>query len=181
MTDSRKSPTSRRACLAACGAWLFAAAVFAAPPANGVPSESLAITGAVKDKLTLKVADLQALPTQLTLQTTARVDGKEVASSVRGVPLTALLDRAALADAGHNDWKHTVVVATGTDGYGVAFSWSELFNTEVGPSVLVIHERDGKPLEEHEGRIALVSGKDLRAGPRNVHWLTKIDVRILGS
>lgn len=45
--------------------------------------------------------------------------------------------------------------------------------------MLVIHERDGKPLDDREGRIALVSGKDIRGGPRNVHWLNRVDVRIL--
>ncbi len=170
------APT-RRACLSL----LLAATLpaFAAPPEHGVASDSLAITGAVKDRLTLTPADLQAFPTQVTLATTTHADGKDVPGSVRGVPLTALLDRAALADADHNDWKHAVVVATGTDGYAVTFSWPELFNTEVGPAVLVVHERDGKPLGEREGRIALVSGKDIRGGPRNVHWLARIDVRIL--
>jgi hypothetical protein len=89
------------------------------------------------------------------------------------------LDRAALASADHNDWKRTVVLASGTDGYTVAFSWSELFHTEVGPSVLVVYERDGKALGEREGRIALVSARDVPTGPRSVHWLARVNVRIL--
>ena len=145
-----------------------------------VVSESLRITGAVKTPSTLSVAELQALPVDQVAQTDTRtVDGKAVTTDVRGVRLTALLDRAALAGSGRNDWKHTVVVASATDGYSVTFSWPELFDTDVGPGVLVIYERDGKPLADREGRFALYSAKDIHNGPRNVHWLSKIDVRIL--
>lgn len=145
-----------------------------------VVSETLSVVGAVKTPLSLSVADLQALPVEQVAQSATRqVDGKAVASEVRGVRLAALLDRAALANVDRNDWKHTVVVASGTDGYSVAFSWPELFDTDVGPGVLVVWERDGRPLADREGRIALYSAKDLHNGPRNVHWLRRIDVRIL--
>lgn len=162
-----------------------ATALLVLPPAafadaTPVVSESLRITGAVRTPSTLSVAELQALPVDQVAQTDTRtVDGKPVTTDVRGVRLTALLDRAALAGSGRNDWKHTVVVASATDGYSVTFSWPELFDTDVGPGVLVIYERDGKPLGDREGRFALYSAKDIHNGPRNVHWLSKIDVRIL--
>ena len=113
MTSSAPPAPTRRACLfLVLAALVPASASLAAPPEHGVASESLAITGAVKDKLVLKLADLQAFPAQVTQAAAMHADGKEVASSVRGVPLTALLDRAALAGADRNDWKHAVVVAT---------------------------------------------------------------------
>jgi hypothetical protein len=59
------------------------------------------------------------------------------------------------------------------------FSWSELFNTEVGAGALLVFERDGQPLADREGRIALVSAKDTRAGPRSVRSLARIEVRVL--
>jgi DMSO/TMAO reductase YedYZ molybdopterin-dependent catalytic subunit len=168
---------------------LLAALMLALPLAVGaaekaadkpVLSESLSVAGAVKTPLTLTVAQLEALPVEQVAQTDShQADGKTVTTDVRGVRLTALLDRAALAGTGKNDWKHAVVVASATDGYSVAFSWPELFDTDVGPGVLVIFERDGQPLTDREGRIALVSAKDIHNGPRNVHWLSKIDVRIL--
>ncbi len=164
---------------------LFAALLFALPPmamaqAPSAVSETLNVTGAVKSPLALTVAQLEAMPVEQVAQTdTHQVDGKSVTTDVRGVRLTALLDRAALAAGGKNDWKHAVVVASATDGYAVTFSWPELFDTDVGPGVLVIFERDGKPLADREGRIALVSAKDIHNGPRNVHWLSKIDVRVL--
>lgn len=149
--------------------------------AADVVSEQLAVGGAVKTPLNLRVEDLKAFPpAQIDSATvTRRVDGKEMATTLRGVRLTAILERAALAGTDHNEWKHTVVLATATDGYQVAFSWSELFNTEVGAGVLVVFERDGQPLADREGRIALTSARDQRGGPRSVRWLSRLDVRVL--
>lgn len=149
--------------------------------AADILSEQLVVSGAVKTSLTLKVDDLKAYaPEQITSVTvTRRVGDKDTPSTVRGVKLTAVLDRAAFSGTGPNDWKHTVVLATATDGYQVVFSWPELFNTEIGSATLVVFERDGQPLGEREGRIALVSARDTRAGPRSVRWLTRLEVRTL--
>jgi Oxidoreductase molybdopterin binding domain len=150
--------------------------------AADIVSDQIVVTGAVKTTLTLKVADLKAFsPAELVdASITRRVDDKDTSSSVHGVRLTALLQRAGLlSEDERNDWKHTIVVASATDGYKVAFSWPELFNTDIGPGVLVLFERDGRPLEDREGRIALVSTRDLRLGPRSVKWLSRLDVRVL--
>ena len=101
---------------------LFAALLFALPPmalaqAPGGVSETLSVTGAVKTPLALTVAQLETMPVEQVAQTdTHQVDGKPVTTDVRGVRLTALLDRAALAAGGKNDWKRAVVVASATDG-----------------------------------------------------------------
>ena len=73
--------------------------------------------------------------------------------------------------------RRTYVVAVASDGYQAVFSWGELFNTPVGAGVLVAYERDGEPLREGEGRIALVSLADERPGTRHVKWLSRIEVR----
>ena len=166
---------------------VVAAAMFALPRlglaagAEGPMSERLSIEGAVRTPMTWTAPQLRAWPAEQSTRVVLprKVDGQDATSEVRGVRLTTLLERAALAEADHNTWKHTVVVATATDGYQVVFSWPELFDTEVGAGVLVIVERDGQPLDDREGHIALVSARDTRAGPRNVHWLTRIDVRVL--
>ena len=51
-----------------------------------------------------------------------------------------------------------------------------MFNSPVGPKVLVAIERDGMPLRDGEGRFALVSLADARIGPRHVKWLNRIEV-----
>lgn len=165
------------------GALLCLALHAGAAPAAGVVSEEVRVTGAVKTPLTLKLADLKAFPADqiVALSVPHRVDDKDVMSTVRGVRLTAVLERAGLVEADHNTWKHTVVLASATDNYRVVFSWPELFNADAGAAVLVVFERDGQPLADREGRLAMVSAKDLRTGPRSVRWLNRLDVRILGE
>lgn len=175
MTSSRILRSAAQLLAGACLAlWLQAVC------AAGI-SEQLVVSGALKTGLTLSVADLKATPAAQieTVSVTRRAGDKEVPSLLRGVRLSTLLERAALVETDHNTWKHTVVLATATDGYQVVFSWPELFNTEVGAGVLVVFERDGQPLAEREGQIALVSVRDARAGPRSVKWLTRVEVRVL--
>lgn len=144
-------------------------------------SEHVLVSGAVKSPLTLKVDDLRAFPPDqiVSVALTRRVGDKQTTSTARGVKLMAVLERAGLASTDQHDWKHTAVLASATDGYRVVFSWPELFNTELGAGVLVVFERDGQPLDEREGRIALVSTRDLRTGPRSVRGLARLDVRVL--
>ena len=73
--------------------------------------------------------------------------------------------------------RRTYVVATASDGYVAIFSWGELLNTPVGAGVLVAFDRDGVPLRDGEGAIALVSLADQRPGARHVKWLSRIEVK----
>lgn len=147
----------------------------------GLVSEQVVVAGALKAQLTLTVEDLKAFPVAQidTMSVTRRTGDQQVVSTVRGVRLAAVLERAGLASADEHEWKHTVVLATATDGYQVVFSWPELFNTEVGTGALLIFERDGLPLADREGRIALVSARDIRTGPRSVRSVARLDVRVV--
>ena len=69
-----------------------------------------------------------------------------------------------------------VIVARATDGYVVTFSWNELYNTAIGKDVLVAWEKDGKPLDVREGQLLLISGQDIKTGPRHVRNLSSIEV-----
>jgi hypothetical protein len=80
------------------------------------------------------------------------------------------------ADQAQPPPRRTIIVATASDGYKAVFSWAELFNTTIGDGVPIVYERDGAPLGNDEGRIALVSLKDIRPGPRHVKWLSAIEV-----
>lgn len=152
----------------------------AAGAAAGVSTE-VEVVGAVKLPLRLTVQQLQAFAAadQATASVVRKVDDKEITTTVRGVRLTAVLERAGLVEADRHGWRRSVVLVTATDGYKVAFSLPELTNTEVGSAVLLVYERDGQPLADREGRIALVSARDQRSGPRSVRWLSRIEVRLL--
>jgi DMSO/TMAO reductase YedYZ molybdopterin-dependent catalytic subunit len=126
------------------------------------------VTGEVGRKLSLSVEDLRGL---------AQRRGQVAAGAYGGIRLTDLLEEADIRRDERHALRRTYVVATASDGYHAVFSWGELFNTPVGREVLVAFERDGAPLRDGEGKIALVSLADERIGPRHVKWLSQIDVR----
>ncbi len=147
---------------------------------GGTPSTSVHVSGAVKTPTDFSVVALR----QMTGQDTGEMpvvcaSGATVATvkNFRGVRLIDVLDRVGIDVQGHKDARRMVVVARATDGYAVTFSWNELYNTPIGDSVLVAYEKDGKPLEPGEGQLLLISGKDIRTGPRRVRWLSAIEVR----
>lgn len=143
-------------------------------------TEKISVSGAVENKLVLGVADLRKFPPQqigqmpMVCQTGANVGKLE---NIKGVLLRDILEKASVISTSHNDVKKMAVIATASDGYKVVFSWSEIFNSPIGDGVMVFFEKDGLPLADDEGHIAMVSGKDLRAGPRHVKWLQGIEVR----
>lgn len=143
-------------------------------------TEQVTVGGLVEHRLVLGVAELRQFPPQqvgelpVVCQTGAELGTME---KLKGVLLRDILDKAAVVSRSHNDVKKMMVVATASDGYQVVFSWSELFNSPVGEGVVVFFEKNGLPLADDEGRIALISAKDLRTGPRHVKWLSGIEVR----
>lgn len=143
-------------------------------------TEKVSVTGAVENSLNLTVGDLKAFPSQqvgnmpVVCQTGATTSTIE---SLKGVLLRDILEKATVISKAHNDVKKMVVIASASDGYKVVFSWTEIFNSPLGEGVLIFFEKNGLPLGEEEGRIALISAKDTRTGPRHVKWLSQIEVR----
>jgi DMSO/TMAO reductase YedYZ molybdopterin-dependent catalytic subunit len=169
-------------CFTAASALLLFSYTFAADtaaPAKLV-TDNLVVNGAVEHALTLSVDDLRTFPSQqVTEIALTRQSGADAGKleNVKGVLLRNILDKAGLVTHDHNDVKKTVIIASASDGYKVVFSWSELYNSSLGDGVLVYFEKDGKPLADDEGRIAMISSKDTRTGPRHVKWLQAIEVR----
>lgn len=143
-------------------------------------TENLTVYGAVEHKLKLSVDDLRKFPPQLigempvVCQSGADLGKLE---NLKGVLLRDILEKAVVVTHSHNDVKKMAIIATASDDYKVVFSWSEVFNSPLGDGVLVFFEKNGKPLGGDEGRIAMVSAKDIRTGPRHVKWLKAIEIR----
>ena len=100
----------------------------------------------------------------------AQVGAGEAVRQFAGCLLRDVLNAAKLAEGDRHDLRRTIVVATASDGYKAVFSWGELFNSTIGDGVLVVYERDGAPLGDDEGRIALdlAQGHAARSAPRQV-------------
>lgn len=143
-------------------------------------TERLSVSGFVEHKLDLSVDELRKFPAEdvLEIPVVSQVPAKAgTTETFRGVLLRTLLEKANILSPGHNDLKRIVVIAKASDDYAVVFSRYELFNTAVGDGVLVYFEKDGKPLADDEGRIALISAKDIHLGGRHVRWVNAIEVR----
>ena len=53
----------------------------------------------------------------------------------------------------------------------------EIFNTKNGDNIIVFYKKNGKLLEPHEGKIALISTDDIKNGPRHIKWLQQIIIK----
>jgi cytochrome c551/c552 len=142
-------------------------------------TESIAVSGLVAHPLKLSVDDLKKFSVQQASEVpVVCLSGADRGklTSPKGVLLRDILTKASIVTKNH-DGNKLVVVASASDGYRVIFSWNEIFNSPLGDDILVYFQKNGLPLGDDEGRIAMISGKDIRNGARHVKWLEKIEVR----
>jgi len=154
---------------------------------KGQVTTALVVKGSVEREITLSIDDLRNLPVQRVddIRTVTETAGAtapvEVTRHYVGCLLRDVLERAKPVEKGRFGFRKSVVVASASDGYRAVFSWAELYLSPIGDGVLVIYERDGAPLADDEGKIALVSLRDTRPGPRHVKWLQSIELRTLND
>jgi DMSO/TMAO reductase YedYZ molybdopterin-dependent catalytic subunit len=144
----------------------------AAPEERSASGTALRISGAVQHRLTLTLAELQALPA-----TEARWERDGMAHSAKGVDVMALVERAGLKEnpAVKNHSLRFAVVAQGRDGYQAVFSLGELSPKLGGKGAVVAYAQDGGPLPERDGSLKLVAAGD-QAPSRWVRDLTVLAV-----
>ena len=106
-------------------------------------------------------------------------DPKSCIGSCRGVLLEDIIRQADVIKEEHDDTKKMFLVASADDGYKVVFSWQEIFNSPVGGGVLILFEKDGKPLDQERKRVDLISVQDIFMGSRYVKGLTNIEVAMV--
>jgi cytochrome c551/c552 len=146
-------------------------------------TEHLSISGSVEHPLKLGVDDLRQFPAKdlreiaVASQTPAAAGTTE---KLKGVSLGALLNKAVMLSPG-NDMRKVSIVVKSSDGHLISFSWCELFNSPIGDGVLVYFEKDGQPLGDDEGRLALMSTRDTHLLGRHVRWLKSIEVRVIAD
>lgn len=156
-----------------CWAWLLIWPVHAQEPAL------LRIQGVGDATLSLSAADFKKLKRQsIEDKRTVTRDGAARETTVRygGVLLADLLEHAGIGRLEPRAQRRSAIFAIASDNYQAAFSWGEIFNSEAGTRILVIDERDGKPLGAAEGPLSLAVFSDQRFGPRHVKWLTQLRV-----
>ena len=165
---------------------LLAAALWC-NPLHAQVAATLTVKGSVERELVLSIDDLKRLSVQRFEDVrTVREAGTgaaapETARRYTGCLLRDVLDRAKPTEKNRFDLRKSIVIVTASDGYRAIFSWAELYLSPIGDGALVVYERDGAPLADTEGPLALVSLKDTRPGPRHVKWLRSIELRTLAD
>ena len=105
----------------------------------------LTVQGEVKNPLTLTKEQFENLP-QTILKDVGVVcasgEEKKKPKDLKGVLLMQLVQNAKIDIKSKKKLNQIVILATATDNYAVAFSYNELFNTDIGNSVLVVYEND---------------------------------------
>jgi DMSO/TMAO reductase YedYZ molybdopterin-dependent catalytic subunit len=139
----------------------------------------LVVTGRVTRPLELGMEQLRAMDTEEIADLMVICGDGDPKGNIRnckGVLLEKILGMADVIKEEHNDTKKMFIVVSAHDGYKVVFSWQEIFNTSVGGGVMILLERDGKPLDGEHGQLELISAEDYFTGSRYVKGLKNIEV-----
>ncbi|MDT7810105.1 MAG: hypothetical protein QOJ42_21 [Acidobacteriaceae bacterium] len=132
--------------------------------------QTVEVTGAVKQALTLSAADLAKMP-----RASVRTTNSGMETVYEGVWLHEVLKRAGVPQGSELRGKAlaSYVLAEAQDGYQVVFSLGELDPAFIDNEILLADTANGKPLFGAQGRFRLVVPKD-KPGARSVRMLTKL-------
>jgi hypothetical protein len=148
------------------------APVRAQTAAAAAPGDTLVVAGDVAQALSLKPADLKAMP-----RTTVTVSENGQQISYEGVLVAELLRRAG-APVGRDlsgNAVATYVRASAKDGYQVVFSLAELDPAFTPNDIIVADTIGGKPLFDYQGPFRIVAPHDKR-GARSIRMLQRLEV-----
>lgn len=144
------------------------------------PTSSFEISGLVKKKLKINIADLKRMK-QYDLGDVVirnhKGDPKHTAKQLKGILLRTLLDSAEITADKPKEYSEYAILLTASDGYKNVYSWNEIYNTEVGNRVYIITEIDEQTIDNMKDRILVLSQKDINSGRRRLKGLAKVEVK----
>jgi uncharacterized protein YbaA (DUF1428 family) len=104
------------------------------------------------------------------------MEPRRTIKNIKAVLLKDILDKSGFDVTLPKLLSEFYITCIASDNYKVVFSWNELFNSNVGDSVVIIIEADGKKAEQLPDRIAILSVSDHITGRRYIKGLQKIIV-----
>ncbi|MFQ3547551.1 MAG: hypothetical protein SNJ56_04375, partial [Termitinemataceae bacterium] len=109
-------------------------------------STAVLVEGFVNDPRQFTAAELRTWP-QVTIEGIDILCGsgklKESGVFYQGVLLRDILDQSQVRLEEHEVPNHTYIVASGTDGYRVLYSWHEIYNSPQGEGIVVVLTKNG--------------------------------------
>jgi hypothetical protein len=138
------------------------------------------ITGDIKKDLVFHIDDIEKYG-QIDLGDipvkNRRGEVKDIMHQVKGVLVKSILDSINIQVDKPKDFGEYYFVFVASDDYKNIYSWSEIFNTEVGNKLYFITGKDGKNMSQIEDRILVYSMADINTGLRHLKGLSKIEVK----
>lgn len=160
--------------------WLVLAGFSVSAQRKMTPTDAFRVTGKVKKESRFTVSQLDSFPqTALKDQVIYNHKGetKDTIKNLKGVLLTEVLKNTTFVYDKPKDLSEFYLVCIASDGYKVVFSWNELYNTDIGKTVYLLTQIDGKPLKDIEQRMVLLCVADFKSGRRYVKSLDRIEVK----
>lgn len=144
--------------------------------ANAQHTETIQVTGAIKEPFIVTEKSLSELPVHsqdsLVILNHA-MEYKSTLRKLKGVLLKDILAKAQFKTASPKELSTFYLVCKAKDGYQVVYSWNELFNGETGNKTMIITQAEGSPKEG----FALVTPTDRATGRRYVKNLSEIIIQ----
>lgn len=143
-------------------------------------TDSLVITGKVKNPTTFTLADLDTflkVPIKAPITYNQQGEPRDSLTGMRGIPLKSLLQSIKFDSDEKKYFNEFYFVFVASDEYRVVFSWNEIYTSEAGNNFFIVTEIDGKKLKDMEQRIYFISNADSKRGNRRIKGLKTIDVR----
>ena len=142
-------------------------------------TENFSIEGKVKKSMTVSLADLSSYKSYSIDSIVIKnhlYERKSTLKNVKGVLLKDILEKVDIDVESPKQRSEFYFVCIASDNYKVTISWNEMFNNDLGKSIFILTENNGKPAAQSDNRIALISQYDYTTGRRYVKGLQKIIV-----
>ena len=143
-------------------------------------TKEFSIEGLVEKNVSINFDSLKLYPTQtidsfvITNHLGVR---KSTLKNLKVVALKSILNNISIKVESPKILSEFYFIFVGSDGYKVVYSWNEIFNTEVGKSVFIVIEHDGKNMDVSDDSILTICKTDAATGRRHVKSLSKILIK----
>ena len=143
------------------------------------PTDDLIISGQIEAETKITLSDFDKFKKHKIgdLVITNHLGEKRGTSKgMTGILFKDILSQLNLKADNPKSFSEFIFTFVASDGYKVAFSWNEIFNSPTGDNFYLITEKEGKKMKDMDERILAATTTDIRTGRRYIKGLHKIIV-----